>query len=34
MEIVDTTDRMTCFVLFRKFVKEVCAAFGEVLYDE
>ena len=23
MEIVDTSDRMTCFVLFRKFIKEV-----------
>ena len=23
MEIVDVSDRMTCFVLFRKFLKEV-----------
>lgn len=23
MEVVDTSDRMTCFVLFRKFIKEV-----------
>ena len=27
MEIVDTSDRMTCFVLFRKFIKEVNCIF-------
>ena len=31
MEIVDTSDRMTCFVLFRKFMKEVCCICKELL---